>query len=95
MKIYRDGKEIELTSEERVKAYEEQVLINRICDAEDAVRDYCSYIGKYNDVEFDYELIAQRFIDRFECDQAENDQFYEIVREYIDDYEEFKEGEAK
>lgn len=90
MKIYRDGKEIELTAEETLNAYRETRLQFRIEDAVVAVENY----NDCNDThyKFDrkgYETIAQRFIDRYDCNQTENDMFYDIVREFTEEYEDF------
>lgn len=92
MKIYRDGKEIELTAEETLNAYRETrlQLQFRIEDAVIAVENYNDSEGTH--YKFDrngYETIAQRFIDRYDRNVAENDLLYDIVREFTEEYEEF------
>ena len=70
MKIYRDGKEIELTAEELRMAYEERLIECYASDAKSRVEDMefeCNF------TEIDYKNIAQRL----ERALGRNDSYWE------------------
>lgn len=79
MKIIRDGKEIELTREELVRAYKEEEIN---CKVEE-IQCTCGYMGVHGMKQGDYEVLAERFLDQYDGQEEMN-----TIENMIGDYAE-------
>ncbi|MEE0993061.1 MAG: hypothetical protein UH542_08795 [Bacteroidales bacterium] len=98
MFIERDGKTIELTSQEVEQAFRERLKMYEMQDAH-----YQSewYLEAHDNIvllrelsDSDFAIMAERFEDRQDCEIPENAIWEYIVKEYIDEIIE-KKGENK
>ena len=93
-KAVTEGEYKQLQEEKRYKAYKEQELEFRTEDAKAHMYDSIEYYIEDEDAakvfldsvpEEDYEYIAERFIDRYDCNGSENDLFDWLIEEYVSD----------
>ena len=93
-KAVTEGEYKQLQEEKRYKAYKEQELEFRTEDAKAHMYDSIEYYIEDEDEakvfldsvpEEDYEYIAERFIDRYDCNGSENDLFDWLIEEYVSD----------
>lgn len=90
MKIYRDHQAIELTQEEIEKAYREQELNYRKNDVKSHIEDIKEndddpFIQKIELTEDDIEFLAKEFIEKYDCNQTENNMWNNLIYNYIDE----------
>ena len=88
--IIRDGKSIELTDEETYEAYRYQNKMFRMQDAryhvDELINDELnkknlSKLKKLN--EADIEILAERFLSKYDCNCDENTLWNSIIGDYI------------